>query len=191
MGKYLELKTRNGYEFVERKIGSEGAVIVIPYKVINGERHYQLILSKRETFELPILEFPAGLIDKEGETVEEVAVRELQEETGWTGGTIVDSIWSEFPAPSSAGLSTELLYFVTIDITDGNKSEPKFDGNEKITVCNLMPILGIFEYVNFNHVMLNEPYHCLMSSRLLTFLMGISHGFLMKLELDEIKKENE
>jgi 8-oxo-dGTP pyrophosphatase MutT (NUDIX family) len=175
LGKYLKLKEKNGYEFVERKIGRNGAVVIIPFKIIDNKVLYQLIISKRETFGLPILEFPAGLIDREDEDIEEVAIRELEEETGWIGGNITARFWQQFSSPSSAGLSTELLYFVTIDITDAKKEKPNFDGNEKIAVCSLMSIFELFEYIESKG---NKNF--LVSSRLMTFLIGNFNWYLLE-----------
>jgi len=102
--KYLKLVVdKNGHEFVQRKIGRRGAVVIIPS---TADGKFQFILSKRPTFKLPVLEFPAGLIDDD-ESISEAALRELKEETGWDNGEIT---WSFNNAPSSAGLSTELLH---------------------------------------------------------------------------------
>jgi 8-oxo-dGTP pyrophosphatase MutT (NUDIX family) len=63
----------------ERQDGDEGTImdtiLVSQYRPPTG----------RETFE-----FPAGLIDK-GETPEQAALRELKEETGYTGNTAISA----------------------------------------------------------------------------------------------------
>lgn len=56
MGKYLKLnKTESGYEYVSRKIAKAGAVVIIPQYFDGDGLKFQFILSKRPTFDKPIL----------------------------------------------------------------------------------------------------------------------------------------
>jgi 8-oxo-dGTP pyrophosphatase MutT (NUDIX family) len=167
MGKYLKLNvTDSGYEYVERILGKEGAVVIIASSINSwGIRKFQLILNKRPTFSKPILEFPAGLIDP-GEDVFKAALREFEEETGWINSYVMDKIWSQFPAPSSAGLSNELLYFVKVSLGKALKGKSKHESTEKIIVLPLMSMNEIKDYI------LENEKDILVSSRLITFLMA-------------------
>lgn len=167
--KYIELVKNGTYEYVTRKIGRDGAVVIIPMYVDpeTKEMKFQLILSQRPTFEKPILEFPAGLIDKEGESKIEVAERELKEETGWNAIFDKDVI-TNFPSPSSAGLSDELLFFVPAILT--TQDEPDHQEGETITVLPLMNLKEMGEYFVANESKI------LISSRLLTFYAGLLYG---------------
>lgn len=126
-----------------------------------------MILSQRPTFEKPILEFPAGLIDKEGESLIEVARRELKEETGWNA-EFTPAVVTTFPSPSSAGLSDELLYFVPARLT--TQELPDHQEGEKITVLPLMNLREIGVYLVENESKM------LVSSRLLAFYFGLLMG---------------
>jgi len=167
--KYIELVKNGTYEYVTRKIGKDGAVVVIPFLVDLEikELKYQMILSQRPTFEKPILEFPAGLIDKEGESLIEVAIRELKEETGWNAEFTPDAI-TTFPSPSSPGLSDELLYFVPARLLTREQTDHQ-DG-ERITVLPLMNLREIGVYLVENESKM------LVSSRLLAFYFGLLMG---------------
>ena len=89
-GKYLQFvrkhfKTTMGeegiWETVERKnIHGEGAVVIIP---LTKERELILERNWRAPLESFVIQFPAGLSDREGEGEEETARRELLEETGY------------------------------------------------------------------------------------------------------------
>jgi ADP-ribose pyrophosphatase len=160
--KYLELKKSGRYEYVERKIGKDGAVVIVPIKRGMDQLYYQLILSMRPTFDKPILEFPAGLIDKIGESLEELTLRELREETGWLGKVLKIS---SIPYPSSAGLSTELLYMAVVDLDQLSTSDHQ--AGENITILPLMSVDGIMAYI--------EAFadQILVSSRVGAYLMGV------------------
>jgi len=166
---YLELKKNNGYEYVSRKIGKKGGVVIIPifFDKENNEIKFQLILNKRPTFSKPILEFPAGLIDKENENKIEVAARELKEETGWNAEFPFSAI-TNFPAPSSAGITDELIYLVPAYLT--TKEEPNYQEGEDIVVLPLMNFIELSEYMD------NNRKKIYISSRLLTFYLGILYG---------------
>lgn len=168
MGKYIKLvKTDSGYEYVTRKIGHDGAVVVIPQCYTDEGLKFQLILSTRPTFDKPILEFPAGLLDVSGESLGDAALRELKEETGWSGEAKLGII-SQFPAPSSAGLSDELIYFVPVVLTEQN--DPAQTAGEHIEILPLMTLQQISQYIE------ECGSTILMSSRLLSFLYGMMLG---------------
>ena len=84
-GKYVSVKRRGRWEYASRT-GSTNAVVII------AETEGKLILV--EQFRVPVgkrcLELPAGLVGDEdpNATVEETAVKELEEETGFTAASI-------------------------------------------------------------------------------------------------------
>lgn len=165
MGKYISLVEKDGYEYVTRNIGKRGAVVIIASKFVRGVHYYQLILSTRPTFGKPILEFPAGLLDIEGESIADAALRELREETGWTGGIVI-SPFEDFPAPSSAGLTDEILYLTTVSLNEADQIAPAHEPGEKIVVLPLMSMDDIRVYITKHKDTLY------VSSRLLAFWIG-------------------
>lgn len=107
-GRWLTLRKRGGWEFVERN-NPGGAVIIIALTPND-------CVLFVEQFRVPILhrtiEMPAGLVgdlagqDQEGPL--HAAQRELEEETGYT----CERIEFLHAGPSSAGMSTEVMAFV-------------------------------------------------------------------------------
>jgi ADP-ribose pyrophosphatase len=79
-GKYIEARRKGRWEFVGRANNIHAAVILA---IDDG--HLLLVEQLRVPLGGPCLELPAGLVgDKDkGETVEESAARELEEETGY------------------------------------------------------------------------------------------------------------
>jgi len=79
-GNYIEARRKGRWEFVGRANNIHAAVILA---IEDG--HVLLVEQHRVPLGGPCLELPAGLVgDKdEGETVEESAARELEEETGY------------------------------------------------------------------------------------------------------------
>ncbi len=106
-GRWLRLRLRGTWEYVERTNPLGAAVIVAVTPA--GEVLFV------EQFRVPIrcrtIEFPAGLVGDQAhladEQVVESARRELLEETGWEAGWLRPIMGG----PSSAGMSTEVMHF--------------------------------------------------------------------------------
>nr|XP_009681297.1 PREDICTED: ADP-sugar pyrophosphatase isoform X1 [Struthio camelus australis]XP_009681298.1 PREDICTED: ADP-sugar pyrophosphatase isoform X1 [Struthio camelus australis]XP_009681300.1 PREDICTED: ADP-sugar pyrophosphatase isoform X1 [Struthio camelus australis]XP_009681301.1 PREDICTED: ADP-sugar pyrophosphatase isoform X1 [Struthio camelus australis]XP_009681302.1 PREDICTED: ADP-sugar pyrophosphatase isoform X1 [Struthio camelus australis] len=133
-------KTRT-WETVKRALKKKGisadgvAVIAILQRTL----HYDCIVLVKQ-FRPPIsgycLEFPAGLIE-ENETAESAALRELEEETGYTGEVVECT-----PALClDPGLSNSTTHIVTVTINgdDAKNIRPKqkLDDGEYVEVISL------------------------------------------------------
>ena len=123
------------WDCMHRKHHAE-AVIIIPRMVPSGR--YILIKQFRPPVAAYILEFPAGLIEP-GETVEQTALRELKEETGYSG-RVLDTTPRLFTSP---GTLSEACYFVSMEIDEtleANQSpQPTPDSGEFIEVFTIAP----------------------------------------------------
>ena len=107
-------------------------------KLKSSKRETQTLLVRqfRPPLECETIELPAGLIDK-GETAEEAALRELKEETGYTGYNARATPCSMALSP---GLSNETVVLVTVDVNldeyddddDANDDDPKSGGKDKV-----------------------------------------------------------
>jgi len=110
------------YEYVERN-NHQAAVVII------GEKDEKILLIKQ--YRVPVLcdviEFPAGLIEKED--ISEAAKRELLEETGYR----CDIKDISKATLTSAGLTTEMIYFVSAEILDF-AGENREDSEQIITL---------------------------------------------------------
>ncbi|HEX7369339.1 MAG TPA: NUDIX hydrolase [Rhodanobacteraceae bacterium] len=107
-GRWLTLKQRGRWEFVERN-NPQGAVIII---AVTPEDRILFVEQYRVPIKQFTIEMPAGLIGDAGHTdddsVATAAQRELIEETGWSCGRVLPL----HSGPSSAGMSTEMMHFV-------------------------------------------------------------------------------
>jgi ADP-ribose pyrophosphatase len=94
-GKYIRMVTRGGWEYVERCGGVEAVVIL-------AEHEGKIILIEQSRVPLGgriSLELPAGLVgDEDDKGVEETAVKELEEETGFTA-TRIERLGEFFSSP--------------------------------------------------------------------------------------------
>lgn len=99
-GKWIAVKTQGKWEYVSRTRGTRAVVIVA---IEDG--HVILIDQYRVPLGRRCLELPAGLVgdDHADDTAERAAVRELEEETGYTASDIENL--GEYH--SSPGLVTE------------------------------------------------------------------------------------
>lgn len=150
-GKYLRVvmlsyEDRQGkirkWEAVER-LNCKGIVVVIP---ITENKEVVFIRQFRPVLGGYVVEFPAGLNDKD-ESLVEVAKRELIEEAG----LFSDDIVFLAEGPVSSGLSTEVLtVFIAINVKDAPQELKKVyqpDETEKIEVLKL-PVDKAFEKLN-------------------------------------------
>jgi ADP-ribose pyrophosphatase len=107
-GRWLTLRQRGHWEFVERN-NPQGAVIIV---AVTPEDRVLFVEQYRMPIRQFTIEMPAGLIgDVAGQEQEGVllaAQRELEEETGWTCARVIPL----HTGPSSAGMSTEMMHFV-------------------------------------------------------------------------------
>lgn len=105
-GRFLRLIDHDSWEFVER-CNCDGAVVILS---LTNERKVLLIEQFRHPIGKNIIEFPAGLVGDSGssEKFEVAALRELEEETGYTA----EKVTYLTIGPTAPGLSTEMIAFV-------------------------------------------------------------------------------
>lgn len=122
------------WEAVQR-VRSAGAAVLIPKLIPSGK--YLLIRQFRPPCGTYVIEFPAGLIDP-GETVEDTAIRELYEETGYTG-----KITRTIPMScSSPGLTGECFATAFMEIDETlypEVPEQHLEGTEDIELFAVAP----------------------------------------------------
>jgi ADP-ribose pyrophosphatase len=100
-GKWIAVKTQGKWEYVTRTRGSRAVVVI----AIGDDDHVLLIDQYRVPLGRRCIELPAGLVgdDLADDTPEKAAIRELEEETGYTAERV--EVLGEFH--SSPGLVTE------------------------------------------------------------------------------------
>jgi ADP-ribose pyrophosphatase len=107
-GRWLNLRRRGHWEFVER-VNPKGAVIIV---AITNEQELLFVEQFRPPVGANTIEMPAGLIGdiagSEHEDAVTTAHRELIEETGYQA----DHIDYVVGGPVSSGMSTEVAHFV-------------------------------------------------------------------------------
>ncbi len=121
---------------VVKRVGTNGIVAVVPFTT-TGE--VILVKQYRPPVQAYVIEFPAGLNDR-NESLEEVARRELLEETGYRA----DSLELLISGPLSSGASAEILtVFVARDVKLVGKQN--LEDAEEIEVLKL-PCEGFTEH---------------------------------------------
>ncbi|MEG2813765.1 MAG: NUDIX hydrolase [Oscillospiraceae bacterium] len=126
----------NGNETTREVIWHNGAVCIVAF---DEDDNVYMVKQFRYPFNRVILEVPAGKIDQ-GETPDEAAKRELEEEIGMTATTLVP-IGEFYP---SVAYTTEIIYMYIatgLKKSSQNLDEDEFLNVEKYnfnTVCNMI-----------------------------------------------------
>ena len=145
-GKYLRFVEKQfensgasgSWEGVERTFANKDAVVII---AITREGELLLERNWRVPIESYIIQFPAGLNDKNNESEEEVARRELLEETGYKANELVPLIRT----PESPGLlPTGLNHYLALNVE--YEGEPDHEIAEMIEVIKV-PLHEVKDYL--------------------------------------------
>lgn len=131
------------WETIERKnVYNEGAVVIIALT-----KEGELILERnwRAPLESFVIQFPAGLCDKEGENSEEAARRELLEETGYKAQKLIPIILT----PLCPALTpTRATHFFAPEV--------EFVGGESIEITEEIEVLKV-PVNNLDDFLMNLP----------------------------------
>ena len=142
--------------------GSSNAVVIVAKIVPDDE--IVLVRQFRPPAGKLMVEFPAGLIDP-GESAVTTAVRELYEETGFTG-----RVTSEFPGSySSPGMTGESIILVTMEI-DGSAYPDGFLPENHQEECEDIEVFRVPVDQLEQFVRLQEEAGCGVDSKLHTFI---------------------
>ncbi|WP_313346876.1 NUDIX hydrolase [Stenotrophomonas sp.] len=106
-GKYQRMVVRGTWEYSERTHAGGLAAIII---AVTPEDNVLFVEQFRVPLQASTIEMPAGLVGDvdAGESIEDSAVRELEEETGWTAAHAEVLMIG----PTSSGASSEKIAFV-------------------------------------------------------------------------------
>ena len=109
-GRFLELLKDGKWEYVQR-VKAHGAVFVL---AVTDAKELVLVEQYRVPVRERTLELPAGIYGDEesahGETPEQCALRELEEETGFRGKAAKVLL----TGPVAPGLTSEIMYLVRV-----------------------------------------------------------------------------
>ncbi|MDY7018696.1 MAG: NUDIX hydrolase [Chloroflexota bacterium] len=131
------------WETIERKnVYNEGAVVII---ALTKEGDLILERNWRAPLESFVIQFPAGLSDREGENSEEVARRELLEETGYKAQKLIPIIVT----PLCPALTpTRAAHFFAPEV--------EFIGGESIEIAEEIEVLKV-PVNNLDDFLMNLP----------------------------------
>lgn len=123
-----------GGRFTRDIVRSPGAVAVVP--VLGGDHDRQVVLVKqyRAAFDDMIIEIPAGMRDVEGEDPAGTAQRELQEESGYSAGSL--ELLHEFlPSPGMTDARLHVYLATDLRAVDRRTHGPEEDHMEVLVVA--------------------------------------------------------
>jgi len=102
-GKHVLVLERDGWQYVERRSGTEAVAVLAETE----DGNVILIEQLRKPLDARVIDFPAGLVGDEGGVSDpaETARKELEEETGYT----CTSVELLVRGPSSPGITSEIV----------------------------------------------------------------------------------
>ena len=105
-----------GEEFVRTYVESPGATGIVPIRV-NADNQYEVVMVRqyRPAVDVYSLEIPAGMRDVAGEDPQDTAIRELQEETGFTS-TDVRPLGQFLQSPGIS--NAEVQIYLAVGLTE-------------------------------------------------------------------------
>ena len=140
-GRFLEIHKDGRWEYVVRR-SARGSVHVL---AVTAARELVLVEQFRVPVQQRTLELPAGVLGDEaahrGESIEDCARRELEEEAGYRGRT-TRRLHDGVTAP---GLSSEPFYIVQVEGLEQLNAGGGVDG-EDITV-HRVPLIGVMPWL--------------------------------------------
>jgi ADP-ribose diphosphatase len=118
-GKLFDVTVERWGEHEREIVEHPGAVAIV---AVDGEGSVALVRQRREAARKYLLELPAGTLE-EGETPLQSARRELEEETGLTGGA-----WRELAAfYTTPGFCREHMYLFAAEGVEPGDARPEAD----------------------------------------------------------------
>ncbi len=147
------------WEYASRSNAETGVAAIAIHET--PEPHIILVKQYRHPVGSQVIEFPAGLSET-GEAHEITALRELEEETGYTG----DVIGKGPPIYSSPGLTDESVALITIRVTAIGTPTPTPD--EDIEVLSV-PLAKLTQKLREQ-----ESTGCFIDAKLWSFALGLS-----------------
>jgi len=141
-GRFLELRRQGRWEYAAR-VNARGAAMVL---ALTAAREIVLVEQWRVPMRARVVELPAGLVGDDAgrdESAAATALRELEEETGYTGTRAVRLTGG----PASPGMSTEQLelYGVRAARRVGPGGGAVHEG-EDITVL-VVPLVAVHDFL--------------------------------------------
>lgn len=134
-GRFVSLVKSGRWEYAERSREVTGIVAII---AATDDNRVVLVEQYRPPCQGRCIEFPAGLVGDKGnchdESLEEAAVRELEEETGYRAA----SMTRVAEGPASAGITSEII---TLFLAEGLKKVSAGGGDESEDIqVHLVPL---------------------------------------------------
>lgn len=153
-----EIEGINGEQFERTFVHTPGAVATV---ALTADHQIVLVSQYRAALDGFVLEIPAGMRDKSGEKPEVTALRELKEETGFSGESV------EFVGEmlSSPGVTDSTVHVYLVRDVAAGVSVPE-GPEEQVMSVEIVPFAQAVEMVESGEIMDSKSvYGILLTAR--------------------------
>ncbi|GIL86417.1 hypothetical protein Vretimale_11651 [Volvox reticuliferus] len=171
-----EAVTRQTRTGAARKSTCDGVAVFAKILSRSGPKRVPVVVQFRPPLDCLVIELPAGLVEP-GQTVEETALRELREETGYTGQVM----YITSPLSECAGITDSCCQLAVVEV-DGDAAEsigarPSPEAGELLR-CELLPYDGLLESLMHLRERCGASHDssgtsCIIDSRLFALALGL------------------
>lgn len=142
-----EFRDKRGKKKIWECVERTNSRKIVAVFAVTRKKEALLVKQYRFPHEKSVVELPAGLADRKGETFSQTARRELLEETGYRAGKIMKIL----EGPYNAGLTSDILAVFFAPNVQEEKITPADSDDSEIIELMKIPLSELVDFCSKKH----------------------------------------